>query len=352
MAERRTTMNIAAAVLVLGVMTLSLLIIGETCEGDGDTTMPKGPPELIVEREARLATLLAMAGDARPGTSGIALGPEARLAVAFDNSAALARVDGPGLEAGRLLGTWREEAANYEGLSWDVEEGIVYAVVEMAAQGTGAWAPEIHRLDAATGARKERWPAGEPRDVEPKTGFEGLAHLRHGGALYLLALCEANGCGLAKGAELGTGGLIQVLRRDEEAERWVWAGEVELPAAARFNDYSGLDLRGDRLAVVSQEEAGLWVGKLVVKPGDEPGQTPRLEISGPGRRYRMPADDGAPRYCNIEGVSWLGDDTLALVSDGAEEGQAPGCRGGERSVHVVRLPMVGEDGEGIPEASM
>ena len=45
---------------------------------------------------------------------------------------------------------------------------------------------------------------------------------------------------------------------------WKYIDTVKLPSAVDFIDYSGLDIDGTNIAVVSQEESKLWLGELAV----------------------------------------------------------------------------------------
>ena len=59
--------------------------------------------------------------------------------------------------------------------------------------------------------------------------------------------------------------------------------------------------------------------------------------------FRFPTDaHGDAVYCNVEGVSWLSDDDVVVVSDKAKPGKhADRCRAKEQSVHVFAIPAGG-----------
>ena len=134
-------------------------------------------------------------------------------------------------------------------------------------------------------------------------GFEGLAHARHNGREYLYALREAN-----SGSSGGRGRIDVYVRAANFA--WQPSHRIALPAEARFKDYSALAYRHHQVAIVSQESARLWVGRLDAKT--------RTFIPGSGAVYRFPDKN----YGNIEGIDWLSDDTLIAVSDRTTEGSA------------------------------
>ena len=152
-------------------------------------------------------------------------------------------------------------------------------------------------------------------------GFEGLAFHRHGGADWLYAMCEGNRCTDAKTG----GGRVHAYRRDD-AGLWRHDHQIDLPLSAEFEDYAGLSVRGMRLAVVSQADACVWIGDI---------EAHGRGFVGDGTTYALPGDD----YCNVEGVAWLSDDELVLVSDKRKKGKQPKrCKEQDQSIHVMRIP--------------
>lgn len=152
-------------------------------------------------------------------------------------------------------------------------------------------------------------------------GFEGLVHLRRGGQEYLLALCEGNLCTAAKKG----GGRIHAFKRARNGT-WRKSHKVALPASVEFEDYAALDLRGDRLAVVSQASARMWVGNIEIGS--------RIVVKDTGTVYRFPNK----RYGNIEGIAWLSDDLVVAVSDRRKKNQSKRCADKDQSIHVFRIP--------------
>jgi hypothetical protein len=59
-----------------------------------------------------------------------------------------------------------------------------------------------------------------------------------------------------------------------------------------------------------------------------------------GTVYRFPCDSREKAlFCNVEGVSWIDDRTLVVVSDRFKAGdQHDRCRTHDRSIHIFRLP--------------
>lgn len=76
----------------------------------------------------------------------------------------------------------------------------------------------------------------------------------------------------------------------------------------------------------------MWLGRLA--PGT-------WEVQDDGAVFGFPRDrSGHVIYCNVEGVSWIDDDRLVMVSDRTKPGdQHPRCRAKEESIHVFALPQ-------------
>jgi len=160
-------------------------------------------------------------------------------------------------------------------------------------------------------------------------GFEGLSLVRHDGEEYLLGLCEGNDCdGKSMGRTPGNG-RIKVFARDDDDFEYV--ASIALPRSLPFVDFSGMDVRDGNLALVSQETSALWVGRL------DPAS---WRIQGDGEVYGFPTEpNGAVGYCNVEGVSWIDEETVVVVSDARKEDDQPAtCLAKEQSIHIFRLP--------------
>ena len=46
-------------------------------------------------------------------------------------------------------------------------------------------------------------------------------------------------------------------------------------------------------------------------------------------------------YCNMEGVTWLGNDRLVVVSDKGKSDQPGRCARKDQSIHIFKLPADG-----------
>ena len=287
--------------------------------------------ELI--REAKLHRLLpGCDGDTRLEASGVAA-REGELIVVFDNLSRVAAVETSLSPSGHndWLGQ-DDEATGFEDIAYHADAGRFYALIEALHGPDDTYQAAVVEYDA--GFNRQEWHR-LPFDFDSgNKGFEGLAHVRRDGEDYLLCLCEGNGCrGGREGREPGNG-RIQVFRRDERG--WTHAGSLNVPAAARFVDYAGLDVRDGQVAVLSQASSQLWIGAI------EPSGWGFVDE---GVVYRLPLDaDGDRIYCNAEGVAWLAPDRVAVASDRRKQGEPKRCGQNEQSLHVFGIPR--RTGEG------
>ena len=248
--------------------------------------------------------------------------------VIFDNIRRVGRIH-RSLAAGAASHTWfgvRREGDGYEDIAFSPQTRRFYLLIEAEKHPDGTYRAMIDECDEQARFQERRWV-----DVEfdaRNTGFEGLAAVRWLGRNYLLALCEGNKCRTGKKGRKPGGGRIHVLQR--KGRGWSSVGRIDLPKQAAFEDYSGLGVRGRRIAVVSQRMSRMWIGTL------------RFEdwtIAGRGRVYDLPrTKTGKMKYCTVEGVSWLTDRSFVMVSDLSKSSYAGRCARRDQSIHIFRLP--------------
>ena len=284
---------------------------------------------LVLEREAKLASLLPPAAGRRLEASGVLAG-EGCFYVVFDNGPDIGRV-GAGLSAGTdgngLLPQDRGRRAGFEDLAHDAVAGRYYVLVEAQARGSGFMA-EVQEYDRDFAYLGGAW-LDFPLDG-PNKGLEGLTCVHRQDRTWLLGLCEGNRCRDGAEGRRPGGGRVQVFERGRR--HWDRVATVRLPATLGFEDYSSLTAAGDDLAVVSQESSALWVGRL---------RRSGWELADRGEVWGFPTDrDGRTVYCNIEGVSWVAPDRVVVVSDRAKRngGQDQRCRAKDQSIHVFTIP--------------
>ena len=264
-------------------------------------------------RERKLADLLLPRHGTMLEASGV-FAKSGEFFVVFDNTRRAARIAADLLpESGhRWMGAARP-GEGYEGITYSAGRQRFYLLIEAEKHRDGTYKGIIEEYDDDWHYRGRRW-IDLPFEKR-NTAFEGLAALSWRGRDYLLALCEGNR------------GRIHVLRYKNRM--WQPVALITLPRRARFKDYSGLAIRGDRIVVVSQESSRLWAGRL---------NREKWSVTGDGRTFDFPrTKKGKKLYCTIEGVSWLSAGVIVAVSDLRRRRHPGRCRRTDQSIHVFKL---------------
>ncbi len=248
--------------------------------------------------------------------------------VIFDNVKRIARIDRdlePESKKHAWLGTARR-GEGYEDIAYSEMKRRFYLLVEAEKHPDGTYKAVIEECNEA-GRLLKRSTVDIPFDKRNR-GFEGLSVVRWRGREYLLALCEGNRCrGGRKGRTPG-GGRIHVLQK--HGAHWRSTARISLPRRAAFEDYSAVALRGNRIAVISQQTSRLWLGVL---------RRQDWTIARAGRVYDFPRTRKGKRlYCTVEGICWLSPTTFVVVSDLAGPSASRRCRKTSESIHIFSLP--------------
>jgi hypothetical protein len=247
--------------------------------------------------------------------------------VVFDNVRRVARVKStlrPKPNDHKWLGSGRK-GEGYEAITYNREKGRFYLLIEAEKHPDGTYKAVVEECDRGGRFKGRTW-VNFPFEKR-NTGFEGLASVESHGQHYLLALCEGNKCRQSRRKPGKGGGRIHVLER--KAGVWQPIARIKLPRRVDFKDYAGMALLGDRLAVVSQESSGLWVGRL--RRGE-------WGISGKGRIFDFPRTKKGKRlYYTVEGISWLSPRTLVAVSDLRKKRHPHRSERTDQSIHIFRI---------------
>ncbi|HZM67588.1 MAG TPA: hypothetical protein VFC16_14945 [Nakamurella sp.] len=292
--------------------------------------------QLHLVAEAPVRDLLPDGGSPRGEASGVlAMGDH--LLVIFDDSTVigvietdLGTVDGNHtVRPDPLTAGGRHAGRGYEDIARDMATGHLYLLVEAVRRGDRFMA-RVEEIDGDYRRHSEAWL--DFALEEENKGIEGLTCAQRDGQVFLLALCEGNRCRGGDAGEQPGGGRMQLFRPDQHA--CPHAGTIDLPPQLWFIDYSSLAVHGDRIAVISQRSSALWVGSFT--PGT-------WDLVDAGNSYEFPRDpDGHTIYGTVEGVSWLDDDHVVVVSDRADRSE-PRWRTKHRSVHIFAIPAAGPD---------
>lgn len=289
--------------------------------------MSPSRPILEVVRERKLAELLP-----EPSNGGVleasgVIVKDRNYYVVFDNIRRMARVSRSLVGAARnaeWLGR-RRPGEGYEDIAYSPHQRRFYLLIEAEKHPDGTFKSVIEECDERGRYLRRSWVnfSFESRN----NGFEGLCAVRSAGADYLLALCEGNHCAPGRKGRKPGNGRIHVLHKATRS--WKSVAVIKLPSVLEFKDYASVDLRGDRIAVVSQKSAKVWIGKLRVKD---------WTIVDNGRTYEFPRSSKGKRlYCTVEGVAWLSPTTLVAVSDLRKEGYPDRCAQTDQSIHIFKI---------------
>jgi len=293
------------------------------------TAMQAPEKQLELVKEVKIFDLLDQFElDPRLEASGV-LAKDGMFYVIFDNLPHIALIGAElsaAAGANQFIEQHRGHRSGFEDIAYDPWSGRFYVLIESLPRGHGKYMAMVQEYDAGLGYLGNAW-LDFPLD-RPNKGLEGLTCVYRDGLPHLLGLCEGNKCeGGAKGRIPG-GGRIHVFTRGKH--HWQRAGKIRLPETLLFEDYSGVAVRGDRIAVVSQVSSALWVGGLELSS---------WEITGEGSCYAFPRDaDGEIIYGTAEGVSWIAPDQVVVVSDKAKPDQDRRCRSKDQSIHIFRIP--------------
>jgi hypothetical protein len=239
-----------------------------------------------------------------------------------------------------------EEDSGYEALF--IDNDIFYVVRESIQSTDKTYHAIIEELSLGEEAYEvvEQCPAEFEFEGDSK-GFEGAIAVHDlNGTLTVLGLCEGNYCSESKKDDKGHGMVVAMQKgvSDDGSCEWKTVTTISIPKTAFFADYSAMTMdKKGKVAISSQEESQLWVGKLLGQ--NDAGLWDILNIAfDPDHKDKLfdfPKNDQcATVYCNIEGVHWIGDDMILAVSDKMKSKgkQDFRCFDKDQSVHVFVLP--------------
>jgi len=284
--------------------------------------------QLELVAEAKVFDILEGSLEPRLEASGV-LAKDGLFYIIFDNMPHIACI-GPELSRmardNHMIMQERGHRRGFEDIAYDAQSGHFYVLIESLRRGHATFMAAVQEYDAHFGYLGSAW-LDFPLD-RPNKGLEGLTCVRREGQAHLLGLCEGNRCKGGAAGRVPGGGRIHVFRRG--SRNWNRVSKIRLPETVLFEDYSGIAVAGDRIAVVSQVSSALWLGDLAPDA---------WRVTGPGITYALPRDaDGSVIYGTVEGVSWMAPDRVVMCSDKAKPEQDRRCRVKDQSIHIFRIP--------------
>ncbi len=247
--------------------------------------------------------------------------------VIFDNVRRIARIHRSLDPASKRHSWWGSprQGEGYEDIAFSQSTRRFYLLVEAQKHPDGTYKALIDEYDESGHYEKRRW-IDVPFEKRNR-GFEGLSAVRWRGQDYLLALCEGNRCRAGRAGRKPGGGRIHLLQRS--GDLWKPVARIKLPPTVRFEDYSGIALRGERLAILSQQSSRLWIGTI---------RFADWTIVGEGQTHQFPrTKNDKIKYATLEGLCWLTDRSLVFVSDFAKPDSKKRHRKTDQSIHVFKF---------------
>jgi len=212
-------------------------------------------------------------------------------------------------------------SSNFEGIAYDNNGTPNFFVVEESVSNGSVYQPRIREYDASMSYQNNKWAQYNFTSTTNNKAFEGIAWVYRGGNDYLLGLVE------------GTGKVVVLLKT---GSNWQYVTEITLPSSVTFTDYSDIAIYGSKVAITSQEDGQLWVGTL---------SSTAWSITG-GTAYEFPKGSstgvvGAGTnvlYGNVEGVSFISNTQIVIVTDKADNSQPSYQTYHDQSIAIFNLP--------------
>lgn len=269
--------------------------------------------------------------------------------VVFDSSFSIGKLDDTFAFRGAhnaLIGEKGEVDSQFEGIAYVPENDswlFLAESMEFDASSTGETVLKPH----VTHARMRDDDGGYDILAEcvidfelthENKGFEAIAYVpsNDGTQGVLLGLCEGNYCvGGARGKDSGNGKIV-VSTLDSSGDECVWRPQkvIDIPAAANFQDYAGMALHTGmgKIAILSQEDAAVYIADFDVET--------LSFTSEEGQIFHLPRDNHCSKiYCNVEGIQFLDEYRVVIVSDKSKKYQPYYCDEKDQSVHIFSLPQ-------------
>ena len=195
-----------------------------------------------------------------------------------------------------------------------------YVVAETEKNGS-VYQPRIYEYDGNMNYQSRAWADYYFTSANSNKAFEGISWVYRGGEDYMICIVE------------GTG-KMPVLKKT--SGDWVLVDSITLPPSVTFTDYAEVCVYGNKIAILSQQDSQFWIGTL---------SGTSWTITG-GTAYEFPHGSstgvvGAGDYVlygNVEGISFISNTQVVVVSDKADNSQPSYQTYKDQSIHIFNLP--------------
>jgi uncharacterized protein YjiK len=273
-------------------------------------------PELILLKEIKISKLIEMGiGKKKFEASGVISVGE-KIYTVFDNYRSIGVVEPEWIDSPPeekfILNSGVEEIG-WEGISFHPTKKTLYVVSEAEDIKDGLFAFLYELNDKLEPKSRKRISLKLKKENK---GIEGIAFIQKDKEVYLIALCEVKNCSEEKG--------IAFIMKEEGPE-WKKIKSIDLPF--KFQDYSDISVKGNDIAVLSQEDSTFWLGKISSN-----------DVLEAGKIYPLPRnEDGSLIYCNAEGIHILDNENIMIVSDKLKAWQSKECKKKSEMIHLFRI---------------
>ena len=167
------------------------------------------------------------------------------------------------------------QGEGYEAVTFSRGTGRFYLMIEAQKHPDGTFKGAIEEYDKRWRFKTRRWVDLPSRSATLDSKVSRRWNFAGSTSCSRCAKGITRRCG--RKSRKGGSGRIHVLR--QRGGMWKPVVRIKLPRHVKFKDYAGMAVRGDRIAVVSQESSRLWLGRF---------RSGEWKIKGTGRVYDFP----------------------------------------------------------------
>jgi hypothetical protein len=217
-------------------------------------------------------------------------------------------------------------SSNWESITYDSHGTANFYVVEESANSHGSvYQPRIYELDRSLNYQSRDWADYYFTSANNNKAFEGIQWVYRNDTNFMVAIVE------------GTGKIPVLVHSTGSGTDWVVIDSITLPPSVTFTDYAEICIKGDTIAVLSQQDSQFWLGTI---------SSTSWTITSTIGVYQFPLGSTAGvvgagdsiLYANVEGISFINDSQIVVCSDKAKSSQPAYQQIKDQSVHIFTLP--------------
>ena len=242
--------------------------------------------------------------------------------IVFDNlhKIAIIKNDFSIINSNQWLGKERsKKSSGFEGVTYNPLTNK-YLIIQESEKFQNKFIPVIHEFSLD-------FESADSYDIDfslkkENKGAEGITFFKIKNESYILLLLEKPNTLNQNTNEVGN--ILVLKKKNGFYEEFAY---LSLPGNVNFDDFSDIAWNGSKIAVLSQESSALWVGEL----------NEDMSWKNTSTTYYFPKRDGEYLYCNLEGISWINETTLVLVSDTSKKKQPSLCKEKSEMIHIWKI---------------